>query len=340
MTEPQHKYLTGNPVNWLLEDSDPSIRYLVKKEIIHDPDCGNYYDSILSAPEIQRIISKNGNFFGNAIYYDIYYKGAMWCFAEAVERGLDKRTEAVRTTAAFLTSECQMTSGGFTLNWKPHTEVACRTGDMVRYLTRAGYTDEPVQRGISWIAGHQRHDGGWLHCPLAGTCDQLKLLVLNRPGNGLAREGNRQVTSCIYATIACAMALLEYRIITGSTSGDEQINNAAEFFLRRSLYKTAGNDPIKPKLNWNRDFRLLGYPVMSQYDILYGLLFIAMTGRIKDRRTGEAFNLIISKQNSDGTWNMENARTGMLYGNTARNHVGRRSKWITYRVLRLMQYTG
>jgi hypothetical protein len=340
MNVPDNKYLNANPTEWLCEDSNPSISYLTRKEILKEGDLDSLYRVISESAEIRRIMKNEGEILGSEKNFDLYYTGAMWCFAEAVERGLDSRTAVIQRTADFIISAGQTESGGFSLNWSPRIEVACRSGDMLRYLLRAGYSDERIRRGISWIRDHQRHDGGWLHCPIAGMCDQLRLVFLNRPGGGLKREMDTRVTSCFYATIACSMALVEFRDRTRSESYDDQIRRAAEFFLKRSLYKDSGSEPISPQGGWNRDFRLLGYPVLSQYDILYGLLFVAKAGSISDRRTGEAFNLIMSKQNDDGTWNLENAQTGMLHGNEARHYVGKKSKWVTLQILRLLKYSG
>ena len=275
---------------------------------------------------------------GDRKNYDLFYKGSVWCFAEAVERGLDRRTPHVSTTAEFILSSCQTSSGGFSLNWNPPIALACRTGDMVRYLIRAGYCDERVSKGIEWIVRNQRADGGWLHCPLAGICDQLRLVLFKKPGSGLRREKDPDVTSCFYATIACSTALVEHRDCVGTGSHHDSIRKAAEFFLKRSLFKNSNNEPIETRTSWNRDFRLLGYPVLSQYDILYGLLFIARAGYFNDGRTGEAFNIVMSKQNNDGTWNMENARTGMMKNDDLKNREGVRSKWVTLQVLRLLSY--
>lgn len=332
------KYLSNSPIEWLLEESDPSISYLTRKEILNDETGDAIYSRIAGSPECRKLYNKTGTLLGNSKNYDIYYSGAVWCFAESVERGLDKRSKEISKTADFIISQCQTPTGGFSLQWKPQVELACRTGDMIRLLLRAGYNDENIKSGINWITSHQRHDGGWLHCPLAGICDQFKLVLLNKPGRGLSRESNEQVTSCIYATIACSMALIEYRVKSGSSSNDGIIKKAAEFFLKRSLFKNSRNEPIRPRSTWNRDFRLLGYPVMSQYDILYGLIFIAMAGFLGDRRAGEAFNLVMSKQNDDGSWNMENAQTGMMYGNEARTHTGKKSKWVTLQVMRLLKH--
>ncbi len=158
MTGLYSKYLNESPFEWLLEDSDPSISYLTRRDIIQDGSCDERYDSILESREISRMISKNGPILGNTRNFDLFYKGAMWCFAEAVERGLDNRSPCIQASAEFIINAGQTPSGGFSLNWKPRTEVACRTGDMIRYLIRAGYADERVSAGIAWIASHQRHD--------------------------------------------------------------------------------------------------------------------------------------------------------------------------------------
>jgi hypothetical protein len=331
-------YLNDNPVEWLLDNSEPSIKFHTRREILGEQTSHEEYTAILESPAIRRMATNNGTILGNTDNYDLFYKGSIWCFAEAVERGLDNRTPLIHNTAEFIISTCQTSSGGFGLNWHPRVELACRTGDMIKYLIRAGYHDERITRGIDWIVKNQRNDGGWLHCPLAGLCDQLKLVLLKKPGNGLRREKDPDVTSCFFATIACSMALVEFSRTTGFGSYHESIVKAAEFFLKRSLFKNTRNEPIVTRSSWNRDFRLLGYPVLSQYDILYGLLFVARAGLINDRRTGEAFNLIMSKQNNDGTWDMENIQTGMLKDDTVKSPAGKKSKWVTLQVLRLLKY--
>jgi hypothetical protein len=333
------KYLNGNPIEWLLEESDPSIRFLTRKEILEEGGMDSY-TRVVESSEIKRLVNRSGNLLGDKKNFDLFYRGVMWCFAEAVERGLDSRTPLVRESAEFILASSQTPSGGFSLNWNPRTEIACRSGDMVKYMVRAGLDDDRMEKGIAWIAGAQRHDGGWLHCPLAGTCDQIRLIMLKKPGSGLNRETDPEVTSCFYATIACSMALVEFAGRTGTERYTEHIAKAAEFFLKRFLYKNSCGEPIRPRGGWNPDFRLIGYPVMSQYDILYGLLFIAKAGRISDRRTGEAFNLIMSKQNDDGTWNMESAGTGMLYGNDPKGRIGKKSKWVTLQAMRLLKLAG
>ncbi len=332
------KYLTGDPTEWMLSRDDPSVRYAVLKEIFGEKNLSDEYEQLLSSPMIRSLLgSSEDGILGDRKKFDIYYLGTMWYFAEAVERGLDTRTEIVNKTADFIIEKTQMPSGGFTLNWKPETEISCRTGDMVRYLIKAGYRGEAVDKGIGWILRNQRDDGGWLHCPISGFGDSFKLMLFKKPGNGLIREKNREVKSCFYATASCLNALLDYEGAHGRYS--DSIRRGAEFFLRQNIYLNSKNRPVKSKKFWNRDFRLLGYPVLSQYDLLYGLLIIAKAGMIKDPRSGMAFNLLMSKQNSDGTWNLENAQTGMLFG-SGKAPIGEKSGWVTLNVLRMLKFAG
>ena len=66
---------------------------------------------------------------------------------------------------------------------------------------------------------------------------------------------------------------------------------------------------------------------------------VARAGYFKDSRTVDAFNLIMSKQNPDGSWNLENAQTGMLYGNNRKAPIGIKNKWVTLSVMRMLENT-
>jgi hypothetical protein len=341
-----NKYLNGNSLRWLLDKTDPHIRYLTLRDIMErdiSSDEMIVEHSNLSRTDHARRLFKTerDGVIGDKKNFDIYYRGAMWFFAEAVEYGFDIRDGLVRNAAEFILDRCQMNSGGFSLNWKPEVEVACRTGDMIKYLILSGCVGDRVERGIEWIIKNQRHDGGWLHCPISGTCDMLKFLLFRRSGRGLKREVSIDVLSCLYATIACSMALVLNSDIQNRHR--DAIQRAAEFFLRRRMFRSERDSEthIEAVRSWNRDFTQLGYPVLSQYDILYGLIFIARAGYFSDSRIGEAFNLIISKQDSSGRWMMESAHTGMLFGNMKkRSLMGRENKWITLNVLRMLKCAG
>ncbi|MCU0846463.1 MAG: hypothetical protein MUD12_01085 [Spirochaetes bacterium] len=332
------KYLSFNPINWLLEKSDPCSRFLTLRDLVGDGNHLKEYDTLATDARIKKIYGLSDNWIlGNKKHFDLYYHGSMWCFSESVALGMDRRTDFIEKTAEFIMERAQNKDGGFTLNWTPPISTACRTGDMLKHLILCGYDDERIKKGIEWILERQRHDGGWLHCPLSGGCDYLKLTLFNKSGKGLLREKNKNVKSCIYATLSCAYALQLYKKNKPGFDSNA-LPAAAEFFLSMKLFKDSKGNAIKPNRGWNRDFRLLGLPLLSQYDILKGLILIAGEGMISDERASEAFNIVISKQNRDGTWNLENAATGMIHGNEKRPPLGKKNKLVTLEVMRLFKY--
>lgn len=204
---------------------------------------------------------------------------------------------------------------------------------MVRALAAVlGNENDAVKRGTEWICKNQRHDGGWLHCPLAGAGDMMKLTLLRRAGDGLKRENDSSVSSCFYATAACMRALL-----AAGRDNRDVIRRGRDFFLSRKIFLGRKGHPVVPENAWNQDFRLLGYPVMCQYDILSGLDLVAGCGVKDDERISAAFNVLMKKQNSNGTWNLEQTGTGMLYGPASSSAKDKFSPMVTLRVLRFLK---
>ena len=70
---------------------------------------------------------------------------------------------------------------------------------------------------------------------------------------------------------------------------------------------------------------------MSQYDYLSGLILLSHIDKSNNVKTGELFNSIIRKQNSDGSWNCENSLNGMI------KQKNRKSRWTTLNAVRLIK---
>jgi hypothetical protein len=229
----------------------------------------------------------------------------------------------VRKTADYIIENFQASTGGFRINCGPEIEDARTTGDITRNLIKSGHEKKTVEKAVRWIIQHQRHDGGWLYKPLSGNIDILKFILFRRCGVKTDDENNSALKSCPDATLACGTALLEYRNKYHDASLNEAIKNAADFFLKDSM-------GLGTK-NYRKDFTLTLYPVFSVYTVLGGLLFIARAGYADDPRTGRAFNLLLSKQNSGGAWDLESSQPGISSG------IHRPDKWVTLNVMRLLK---
>lgn len=338
-------YLNGNPVPWLMSECGPEIRHLCVRDIlrpIYGDDAVLALYTELCSSEVRRrfFAAARGGVLGDTKRFDLFGRGAMWRFAEAVARGYDRRDPVVNATAEFIMLNCRGGSDGFIMNWKPGLEAACITGAMVRRLLEAGFDDERTERGVAWIRSHQRHDGGWLHCPIAGSMDVMRLLLFRKAGSGLEREGDASVSSCVFATYECLMALLDF----GERHGrlEDVAVRGAEFLLANRLFAetTRGGAPVCAAGGRTADFGRTGFPVLLQYDTLAGLVAVARAGRFGDGRANAAFNTLIAGQNADGSYPAERWERGMLREDGRMMGRARRDPWVTLNALRLLTRAG
>ncbi len=338
-------YLSGNPVPWLMSRCGPEVRHLCLRDILR-PACGDAavgegYAALRSSDAYRRFFgAAKGGVLGDTKRFDLFGHGVMWRFAEAVARGYDRGEPVVDATAEFIMRRCRGGSGGFIMNWKPALEAGCITGSMVRRLLEADFDDERTERGIAWIREHQREDGGWLHCPIAGSMDVMRLLLFRRAGAGLAREEDTSIPSCVFATFECLMALLEYGERRGRL--EAAASRASEFLLGNRLFadNTNGAVSVCAAVGRASDFVRTGFPVFLQYDTLAGLIAIARAGRFGDGRVNAAFNALIARQNTDGSYPAERRERGMLWEGGMMARYNRRDPWVTLNALRLFTRAG
>jgi len=147
----------------------------------------------------------------------------------------------------------------------------CFTGNAVRMLSRFGYGEDPrLADAIQWLLTTQKPDGGW-------DC-------FGRPAGSL---------DCWEALAAFAALPASRR----SPAVDTAARRGAEFYLSRGLLDE-GPVPYPP---WRRTH----YPVHYYYDFLVGLDVLTRLGHGQDGRLVPALDLLLSKRNEDGTWNLD-----------------------------------
>ncbi len=331
-----YKYIDKSIFKWMLDARDPDIRYLTLIEFPDgeiDTNLNQEYQN-LEYSFINSPIFKNriNNVVGDNLHFDLLYKGTIWQFAEIVERGLDIRNDCVKITGDYIIKKLQLPSGGFSVNWDPPLEAAGWTGNILYYLLKSNYEKTEIHNAAKWIAQEQRHDGGWRGLPLQKISDYIKFLFF---GKSSQKNKNVKSKSCLFASVFCLAALVEYFKKYGQYK--ENIISAVNFilgfnFFDKKILKTAG-DYIK-----NKNILNLGYPLVSQLDILKILVIISQAGCFNHPKVDRLFNLILQKRNSNGSWNYESRAAGMLDSNNDKILIGKPNKWVTLNALRLMKY--
>ena len=325
--------LKADPTDWLLEENNPSVRYFTLKDILEKPENNLKLQAarkeIMKAGLVPAILAKQkeeGYWEIPENFYTAKYKGTAWQLLILAELGADNTNENIKKACEFILSNSQdIESGGFAYSSSAkkgggrHSEVIpCLTGNMVWSLIRLGYFDDPyVKRGIKWIISYQRFDDGIKESPKGWPYDRLKAACLGKH-------------TCHMGAVKALKVLSEIPENQRSTDLKNMIKKGAEYILKHHIYKRSHDLKLVAKPGWLK----FGFPLMYQTDALEILGILTKLG-YKDERMQEAIDVLISKQDNQGRWKLENTFNGRFHVNIEQK--GKPSKWITLNALRVLK---
>jgi hypothetical protein len=188
---------------------------------------------------------------------------------------------------------------------------------MVWSLIRFGYLDDlRVQRGINWIVTYQRFDDGIKEAPKGWPYDK--------------REKCWGKHTCHMGVVKALKALAEIPVNKRSDEVKNAIEKGVEHMLKHHIHRRSHDLNRVSKPSWLQ----FGFPLMWNTDALEILGILTKLG-FKDKRMQEAINLVISKQDNQGRWKMENTFNGRFQVDIEQK--GKPSKWITLNALKALK---
>jgi hypothetical protein len=309
-------------VEWLL-DSDPAIRWLVLRDIVHVP-CD------VVAAERARVASEgwgarllalqgqDGQWAGGACFparssnWRRENQGQPWTATLPTldllcSLGIDPDDTRVRSAVAMVRANCR---------WE-HADQPFFDGEVEpcingRTLTLGVYFGQHVDGIVARLLGEQLADGGW-------NCE--------------AERGS--VRSSFDTTINVLEGLLAHERATGGSA--ESISarrRGEEYLLQRGLMRRKSTGTIV-----NPAWLQFSFPTRWHYDVLRGLEYFRQLGDLPDPRVDEAVALLRSKRQPDGRWLLENTHPGEVHFALEEGD-GRPSRWNTLRALRVLAWCG
>jgi len=325
--------LKADSTDWLLEENNPSIRYYTLRDILREPENNIKLQEarleIMKAGLVPVILAKQkreGYWEIPENFYTAKYKGTAWQLLILAELGVDNTNENIKKACEFILGNSQdIESGGFAYSSSAkkgggrHSEVIpCLTGNMVWSLIRLGYLGDPrVKQGINWITSYQRFDDGIKELPKGWPYDRLKAACLGKH-------------TCHMGAVKALKALSEIPENKRSTDVKNMIEKGVEYILKHHVYKRSHDLKLVAKPGWLK----FGFPLMYQTDALEILGILTKLG-YKDERMQEAIDVLISKQDNQGRWTLENTFNGRFHVNIEQK--GKPSKWITLNALRVLK---
>lgn len=335
------------PLDWLLEDDNPSVRYFALRELLDkkedDPEVVAAKNAIPNSPIVTKILAKQNptGYWQDPISpYILKYKASYWQIMILGHLGMDRTNEQVRKACEFI-FRFQQEEGGFSCysreqllreyarrkkmgrklqrlppeEWADEMyyqqQISCLTGNMSAALIRIGYKDDPrVKKALDWLVRIQNADGGW-QCPYL-------------PAHAKDKH------SCFMGTICPMEAFSEIPKQQWTPQMKQAIEKSAEFVLMHRLFKADHHDFKVIKQAW----LTLSFPFWG-YNILRGLDVLTKLGYVDDERLSDAVQVLLEKRQKDCTWKLENSPNGRMYANIEAK--GKPSKWITLIALRALK---
>ena len=325
-------FLNSDPTGWLLEPDNPSVRYFTLTAILEEPassaEVKKARTGIMKTGVVPEILSHQhpeGYWGDPKRFYTDKYKGTVWQLMILAELGADGNDPQIARACEFVLEHSQETlSGGFSAYRSEKAGgglasyvIPCLTGNMVWSLIRLGHLiDERVQKGINWINTYQRFDDGDNSGPKGWPYDRYQMCWGKH--------------TCHLGAVKTLKALAEIPAGMRSAATVMTINQGVEYFLLHHIYRKSHDLDSVSKPGWLR----LGFPLMYQSDILEILVIL---GRLncRDQRMRDAIDIVLSKQDPEGKWKMENSYNGKVITNIEKK--GKPSKWITMNALRVLK---
>jgi hypothetical protein len=304
-------------LDWLLEKSEPSIKYLTLTELL-----GKHEDDfeVLSA---KRMITKTGwaaNILASQSrggwwveresLYRPKYVSTNWMLLILSDLGLTKTEPRIARACELWIRRFSKKDGGFATEGMKKSHL-CMVGNTARALVRFGYADHPkVKNSFEWLVRNQSSNGGWSCFGGSGLLDSWE---------GMS-------------------AFAAYPKQKWTKGMQRSVERGAEFYLQKELHNQGAH--YEP---WYR----FHYPTHYYYDLLVGLDFLTALGYCDDRRLNYAISLVKKRRRHDGKWILDAIHPD-LEGSMAKwyakrppipfalEKAGQASKMITFRAMKVL----
>lgn len=321
--------LTVDRTDWLLEYSNPSVRYWALKGLLDlgedSPEVVAARDMIMESPIVTAILDAMNpeGYWENAddMYLPKYTATThqLLILAELGARRTPEIEKAVEHLFRF-----QRNSGHF-LTEMPKTERGrdsavkdgcCLDGNVLYYLIHFGYMDDPrTQRTLDFqVEYHDDENAGW-RCR-AYPIDPNRVFPVN------CYMGAAKVLKAL-SIIPEERRSPEIRRVILREVGNLMDNNVYQY-LRNP------DGSRKDKAGWKR----FGFPLFYQTDVLEILDTLTRLG-VRDPRMKPSIDMLLDTQQGDGTWLLKHTFNGKMIVDIEEKH--KPSKWITLKAMRVLK---
>jgi hypothetical protein len=307
--------------DWLLdaEDSDPSIRWQVMRDLLDSPESEWKAERARVETDgwgarLLALEDADGLWAGGACFPGDYVWGGdepgqpwtatMHTLQTLEILGLDPGSESARHAIGLIADNGRWEHDG--QRYFDGEVEPCING---RTIETGAYFGVDVAPMVERILEERLGDGGW-------NCE----------------AENGSIRSSFDTTINVLDGLLAFEKANGeSPAVSEARRGGEEYLLERGLFRRKSNGEVV-----DPDYLEFAFPYYWHYDVLRALDYFRRAGE-PDLRMKEAVEVVRSKRQPDGRWLLDGIHPGRVHF-TIEGTMGASSRWNTLRALRVLRW--
>jgi hypothetical protein len=319
-------------MDWLLEKTDPGVRYLALRDLCHDREGSErerkpaHTDGPISI--ILGKMKPEGYWSEPGPGYYPKYFSTFWSLIQLAELGGSVRADKRIGVACRYFLDHGLAAGGqVTASGGPSGTGDCLQGNLCWALTALGCDDKRLERAYDWMARSLTGEGV---APMKDKNAELRYYA-GKCGPDFACGSNNK-KSCAWGAVKVMRAF--------SVLPAKDRNPLTRRAIERGMKFLFSVDPAtaaypcgwttKPSQSWFK----FGFPVFYITDVLQILEVLTAMGYGKDKRSKNLVDLVEGKRAKDGKWLLEYDYAGKTWVNYGAKK--KPNKWVTLRALRAL----
>ncbi len=332
------KQLAADPTDWLLEYDRqyPGVRYFTQKDILGksnaDPEFIQSQKEVMTQGVVPTILNEqhqDGYWSKAGPGYYPKYRGTVWQVCHLAQFGADGSHPQVKKACNYILDNARSEFGGFSMTGTKSGMIQCLQGNLgAALLDLKQGDDERLQDALIWLANSITGNA------IASAEDRDASPRYYRSGNsgpGFRCSANDHLP-CAWGAVKAMAALA--KIPEGERTKEIQtaIAQGVEFLF--SGNPATADYPMGYASKPNRSWFKFGYPIGYVTDVLQIIEVLTNIGFGNDPRLHPALELVISKADLQGRWNLEYTYNGKTWVDV--EELKKPSKWVTLRVMRVL----
>ena len=334
-----HDLFADNVLDWLLEESDPGVRYLALRDLLDrqpdDPELAAARVQAHTAGPIAAVLAHmedQGFWVQPGSGYGPKYQGTVWSVILLAQLGASvSHDERIGRACAYLLDHALMPGGQFTASTAPSGTADCLQGNLLASLLDLGCDDPRLERAMEWMARSVTGEGV---APITDRSAASRYYA-GKCGPGFACGANNKLP-CAWGAVKVMQAFGKWP--------EERVTPLIQRAIQQGIDFLFSTDPAlagypagyadHPSSNWWK----FGFPVFYVTDLLQNVEALVALGCGSDPRLAGALEVVRQKRGARNRWPLEYGYTGKTWVNFGPK--ARPNKWVTLRALRVLKAAG